>query len=960
MSQELIYTSAKKGMRPGSRGFCTVACTPGMPKNLADYLESLSGYKHVYAPQSEQAHLNPINHSYLRFKLAGVEYFLLSRIANGGLDYTQRSNKIAHHIVLTREELPDAGPSRLMSAGQLFVDGWDQPPENLKPRRMPQVQGEESRECRAWRAATGDAGWAAELAASAVGDAMRKANVIYPPGADALALFDEALRLLPSSRVWSVTYSTYFSTLPPGVECHWCGYVDGTAEAESARRKHGELVIDLVNLAGEPTAGDLAELARTGVASRSAPDPRTTPGVQHAPPPQQPGGRLEVETREQHAQAPPRLPPQPELINTRGWVTRQRQRGGQRLLPLLVAGALVAVAFGVGIGAYLFSGGAVAHRGEKERPHTQENYSTADREEQTHPSEDPVPAPGPHELAVTTAQEAEIPRSEELAEQHTPSPSQDGLPESDEMTPFPEPEGEPVAREAVGEAPDPFAPGAAAPGTLPAEPISNKPEPRVAPEDLFTGLRRLIALPPIPATGTTDDTAFMEPVSLGEFESGQHTVTLRVLQPDRSQYPLKLTRDPEKHLTWMVSTDASGIEVDLASIRYAGGELKMRWGQDARRAGARPERILRSSFLEFDQETPGHARLVTLQPPESIDLPVRLSPDLKEVTLGMDARAALTNANPFRSQSIKVRGEARGLPLVDADLSVSLRDCAFELPDDGGVWEWAWPIDHDESLRLVLRYNKDAPQTISARPEYKNSKGRYVPFEISVLEETLSLRRNLLDKASGVLVEHIWSSGTKLLTDEARARYLRAGQLLKSDEDRSLGEKERLMRVLEAYRQTGYPGYEAFRKRTELVFTREARAARPAEDDEDLAHLLWLEEYLQWLLRADWEFSESDWKSIAQEPCYHELLMRRDFYRETGSARKTTKYVSAFKRLNAHAQQNPAAQLRAWRLAADALPQAEVHFRVTRQLAAADAGGLSPPPSADILVVGAPPEVGDD
>ena len=60
MTQELIYTSAPRGLKPGSHGFCTVAVTQGMPPNLAERLEALSGYRHVYPPQDPQAELNPI------------------------------------------------------------------------------------------------------------------------------------------------------------------------------------------------------------------------------------------------------------------------------------------------------------------------------------------------------------------------------------------------------------------------------------------------------------------------------------------------------------------------------------------------------------------------------------------------------------------------------------------------------------------------------------------------------------------------------------------------------------------------------------------------------------------------------------------------------------------------------------------------------------------------------------
>ncbi|MDZ4821249.1 MAG: hypothetical protein SGJ20_19995, partial [Planctomycetota bacterium] len=120
MRQELIYTSSPKGLKLGSRGFCTVASTPGMAKNLADRLESLSGYRHLHPPGSPEAHLNPVNSSYLRFVLGGQTFYLLSRIADAGLDYTQRTNKLAHHIALQHSDLPSAGPAWLAAQPNIF------------------------------------------------------------------------------------------------------------------------------------------------------------------------------------------------------------------------------------------------------------------------------------------------------------------------------------------------------------------------------------------------------------------------------------------------------------------------------------------------------------------------------------------------------------------------------------------------------------------------------------------------------------------------------------------------------------------------------------------------------------------------------------------------------------------------------------------------------------------------
>jgi len=264
VSQELIYTSATKGLKLGSRGFCTVASTSGMAKNLADRLEALSGYKHVFPPGDPQAQRNPVNNSYLRFKMGGRVFYLLSRIADAGLDYTQRTNKIAHHIVLSREELAMAGPAWVASQVGFFETTWKGEPRILPASRTIPQSELRTGVCNTWARLAGDAGWAGVLAESFLKRTSSEAYLICKPGTDALSLFLEAQALLPTEKRWDVTFSTYFSKVPPGVECRWRCVMDGTPEAVLARRSPEKLVIDLTAPLAPAEGGLLVVAARTG------------------------------------------------------------------------------------------------------------------------------------------------------------------------------------------------------------------------------------------------------------------------------------------------------------------------------------------------------------------------------------------------------------------------------------------------------------------------------------------------------------------------------------------------------------------------------------------------------------------------------------------------------------------------------------------------------------------------
>ena len=290
MSQEIIYTSAPQGLRPGSFGFCIVAMTTGMPTPLAERLESLSGYRHVYSPGDPRAVNNPVVHSHVQLKIGAQKYFVLSRLADAGFDYSQRTNKLVHHVALEPSELVPAGPAWVLSQPGYMVTSFSGQPHLLPAgRRTP--AGEIPRTvCHRWGELTGDPGWGAVLASSALtGGALtagagRPVHLIVPEGLDPLPLIVEAQSLLPSQRRWEVSFSTFFTRLPPGVECQWRCVLAGTPEATALAGMRGDLVIDLTRPLGPAPETPLSAAARTGVfPAEPAPTTRAIPTTQAAP-----------------------------------------------------------------------------------------------------------------------------------------------------------------------------------------------------------------------------------------------------------------------------------------------------------------------------------------------------------------------------------------------------------------------------------------------------------------------------------------------------------------------------------------------------------------------------------------------------------------------------------------------------------------------------------------------------
>ena len=264
MSQELHYTSVPRGLKPGSRGFCTVAATSQMSGPLIERLEAISGYQPVFSPNDPSAALNPIAYSHLRVPVGGKVLSVVSRIGPAGLDYSGRPNKYAHHIVLEGNERPEGGPAWLLSQPGFVQAAWDGEPREIPLGRIPPQGDRQPGVARAWQMLTDDAGWAGTLAEMFLADPKRPVFLVFRPGMDLLPLFEEALALLPPSRRWEVDFSTYFSQLPQGVTCAWRGVIEGSEEANNARRLPNALVLDLCSPLGRAEGGALVHLARTG------------------------------------------------------------------------------------------------------------------------------------------------------------------------------------------------------------------------------------------------------------------------------------------------------------------------------------------------------------------------------------------------------------------------------------------------------------------------------------------------------------------------------------------------------------------------------------------------------------------------------------------------------------------------------------------------------------------------
>lgn len=267
MSLELVYTSAAKGLSTGTGGFCTVAATAGLSRQVLGKLEALSGYQFHFNLSDANAKLNPVNYAHTRITVGAEPASVLSRIGFCGADYSGRTNKIAHHFLLEHGEQVPAGPAAMLAAPGVFLAEWNAGPQNL-PKRFPwsAMAGPPPppRPAAQWQAAAGDAGWAGLLVKAFRENPKVPAFVVFQPGQNLLPLFEESLSLLPPHERWQVGFATYYTSLPAGCQYHWRGVLEGSPAAREIARFPNAVVIDLTKSPGRAPDNEYTEAARAG------------------------------------------------------------------------------------------------------------------------------------------------------------------------------------------------------------------------------------------------------------------------------------------------------------------------------------------------------------------------------------------------------------------------------------------------------------------------------------------------------------------------------------------------------------------------------------------------------------------------------------------------------------------------------------------------------------------------
>jgi hypothetical protein len=268
MPWQLIYTSAPRGLLSGQSGFCTVARSANLRDALAQRLEQISSYHYLRVAEAATAHRNPTVSAFRLLDLRGAKYYVLTRIQPCGLDFTSRTNHLAHHLVFLPDELAALpSPAAILRHWPGWMATWRGDPRLLEEAGLEAfaLPGKSFLPAQTWKRVAGDGGKAAGLLQS---ECVQGCYLICPPGGEEqlLDMYCETLQLLNFNgqfplRPWRHTFTTFLQAEDNPNDFQWRGCQENTPAHKQALTRSAPL-IPLQAVRVPPNS--LVQLARDG------------------------------------------------------------------------------------------------------------------------------------------------------------------------------------------------------------------------------------------------------------------------------------------------------------------------------------------------------------------------------------------------------------------------------------------------------------------------------------------------------------------------------------------------------------------------------------------------------------------------------------------------------------------------------------------------------------------------
>lgn len=236
MAQQLVFTSTPQGLEPGRSGYCTVARHKDIRHRLVRELERLSVYDFGQQTGSDLSEIS----IFRKMPLGSEEYYVLTKIRDAGLDYTNRTNYLAHHLVLDGFEIATCpSPAEIFLNWDGWLETWTDGPRYLGEEEAVNLSSFKSSNlipCQSWLQMTNDPGNAASLISP---DMMKPIVIEGKPGSEntLLTLFAESSALLKISLdAWDFSFTTFLQGNDDSKVFSWIGI---TGQPAGERLKQG-------------------------------------------------------------------------------------------------------------------------------------------------------------------------------------------------------------------------------------------------------------------------------------------------------------------------------------------------------------------------------------------------------------------------------------------------------------------------------------------------------------------------------------------------------------------------------------------------------------------------------------------------------------------------------------------------------------------------------------------------
>ena len=216
--KQLIFTSTPIGLEPGRSGYCTVARSQDLSKKEIREIERLSVLDYSISKSSP-----PKVYSFRTIQTKSSFYYLLSRIKSCGVDYSNRTNYIAHHLIIEPESIKDLpSPSEIFQYWEGWKDNWDGNPKYLHDdlfSELSKLKPENQTSCNSWQVWTGD---------SKNAKILLKGHSIFRTQKNEedklINLFSESCSNFgQKENSWNYTFTTFLQPTDDSVDFIWIG-----------------------------------------------------------------------------------------------------------------------------------------------------------------------------------------------------------------------------------------------------------------------------------------------------------------------------------------------------------------------------------------------------------------------------------------------------------------------------------------------------------------------------------------------------------------------------------------------------------------------------------------------------------------------------------------------------------------------------------------------------------------